>query len=598
MATEIRKATAVDIEFGTGNATSVGGHVGAKVNATHLPVIIGSNLMTVNQALIDMIDIRSYLPVGHVTNGSVAYTSQVQAAVIAAENAGKTLYVPIMVGVDDEIILRGGSHLDMLGTKRTDSGFKALATMSKMFKTDGAQNTRPTYMNLSFYANGFADYSLYLPHTDHMFMFNCWVIGAKVFGLHFSEGWSNNIWASEFSFNSGGGINAEVSINQNTFIGNTIFGNDGVGLQVNGGTALLIEGNAFEANKKTGWIISGVNGVTLESNYYDTNGPNGLTLSDPSMTVHVSGILNGSPALDTMLARTYTNSGVNISGEYHNPRATDNAAYLFVAVDNVEVGPNSSNYGIPLIWIYNDLTYGLARNVHIAKQNGFSSDLVVTNSPVDGSFPQRLVKIDSVFPRNYMAGNFLTWSMIAGTAGGTFQRSSAEFNGFETFRLTGVPASAASDMFGLIFPFSDYPELAGKTIYLGAWVKCSDATTIARLFGKVSTTTGDSYTGTSWVWIGLTEVLPDTGSAYFGFNIIPTGTTVTVDIACPVLAVVGAHFNEFYKEPISPVWRKNAAPTVGSWPTGAIIWNTAGTITPMGWKCTAGGTPGTWAAFP
>jgi len=60
MATEIRKATAVDIEFGTGNATSAGGHVGARINASHLPVVLGDDGLSVNDALTAWVDVRAY----------------------------------------------------------------------------------------------------------------------------------------------------------------------------------------------------------------------------------------------------------------------------------------------------------------------------------------------------------------------------------------------------------------------------------------------------------------------------------------------------------------------------------------------------------
>lgn len=40
----------------------------------------------------------------------------------------------------------------------------------------------------------------------------------------------------------------------------------------------------------------------------------------------------------------------------------------------------------------------------------------------------------------------------------------------------------------------------------------------------------------------------------------------------------------------------SAAPTTGTWPAGAIVWNNAaGAI--LGWRCTAAGSPGTWAAI-
>lgn len=41
-----------------------------------------------------------------------------------------------------------------------------------------------------------------------------------------------------------------------------------------------------------------------------------------------------------------------------------------------------------------------------------------------------------------------------------------------------------------------------------------------------------------------------------------------------------------------------AAPVSGTWGVGSIRWNTAsGTGVPLGWKCTAAGTPGTWTAM-
>jgi len=41
-----------------------------------------------------------------------------------------------------------------------------------------------------------------------------------------------------------------------------------------------------------------------------------------------------------------------------------------------------------------------------------------------------------------------------------------------------------------------------------------------------------------------------------------------------------------------------AAPVDGTWEQGDVVYNTAPTATgPIGWKCTAGGTPGTWVSF-
>lgn len=42
----------------------------------------------------------------------------------------------------------------------------------------------------------------------------------------------------------------------------------------------------------------------------------------------------------------------------------------------------------------------------------------------------------------------------------------------------------------------------------------------------------------------------------------------------------------------------SAVPTTGTWPTGAVVFNSApATGSPEGWMCSAGGTPGTWKAM-
>lgn len=42
----------------------------------------------------------------------------------------------------------------------------------------------------------------------------------------------------------------------------------------------------------------------------------------------------------------------------------------------------------------------------------------------------------------------------------------------------------------------------------------------------------------------------------------------------------------------------SAAPTTGTWPTGAVVFNSApASGSPAGWMCSAGGTPGTWKAM-
>lgn len=46
------------------------------------------------------------------------------------------------------------------------------------------------------------------------------------------------------------------------------------------------------------------------------------------------------------------------------------------------------------------------------------------------------------------------------------------------------------------------------------------------------------------------------------------------------------------------VWRGTAAPTAGTWAVGHTVWNSAPAVgQPLGWVCSAAGTPGTWTAM-
>jgi len=93
MATELRKVTAIDCEFGTGDATSAGGHVGAKINATHIPLDLGLDTLTLNAAMLGLVvNVKAF---GAVGDGSHDDATAIDDAVdYVGDAGGGTVFFP------------------------------------------------------------------------------------------------------------------------------------------------------------------------------------------------------------------------------------------------------------------------------------------------------------------------------------------------------------------------------------------------------------------------------------------------------------------------------------------------------------------------
>jgi hypothetical protein len=80
------------------------------------------------------------------------------------------------------------------------------------------------------------------------------------------------------------------------------------------------------------------------------------------------------------------------------------------------------------------------------------------------------------------------------------------------------------------------------------------------------------------------------GTSQFG-----TGTSLSHVFYAPQIAIGGIAANP---NNARRVWIETAAPTTGAHGRGEISWNLSAAVgQPIGWRCTVGGTPGTWEAF-
>jgi hypothetical protein len=100
--------------------------------------------------------------------------------------------------------------------------------------------------------------------------------------------------------------------------------------------------------------------------------------------------------------------------------------------------------------------------------------------------------------------------------------------------------------------------------------------------------------------VRITEVLTDTSTVGLHFNLLSgAGVSGTFDIhSVGFYSGNAAPPGEFPAYPATIITYNSAAPTVGEWAQGDIVYNNApaasGTI---GWVCTTAGTPGTWKTF-
>ncbi len=94
----------------------------------------------------------------------------------------------------------------------------------------------------------------------------------------------------------------------------------------------------------------------------------------------------------------------------------------------------------------------------------------------------------------------------------------------------------------------------------------------------------------------------DNGASVFSLQIYPYGIddvaeSWAVDISVPVAYVVDQHSKIVPYIDYGITYESAAAPAGGTWVTGDRIWDSAPAAGAVGFVCTAGGTPGTWAAF-
>ena len=216
-----------------------------------------------------------------------------------------------------------------------------------------------TLSGITFDASGLANFSVLAPATTRSTFSKLAFVNARVSGLYLGYGWVNVIDRCTFNSNGLASLHLDNNINAVQVLNSRFEGsNQGVGILVNGGAAVLLEGNCIEGCGGPAVIANGVRGLTVRSNYYEAN--NRLATlryvdaaTQREVSVCTDLLLDGAPLATAVsslpnvsLAAAAPCSAVSVVGNYHNPyKDVDCAAYAGVyafAADGLIVEANTA----------------------------------------------------------------------------------------------------------------------------------------------------------------------------------------------------------------------------------------------------------------
>ena len=170
----------------------------------------------------------------------------------------------------------------------------------------GVTTNGHTVESMKFDAAGVANYSVAATAiTRSLFRYSDFS-GARIAGLLLGYGWINDVLECYFTGNLIG-LYLDNAVNSVNCIDGNFEGNYGVGIIVNSGAMVRLEGNEFESQGGPGIIANGISALTVRSNYFEANNlgwPAGNNSKVISYGDHHSGreeqvctdiLLNGNP---------------------------------------------------------------------------------------------------------------------------------------------------------------------------------------------------------------------------------------------------------------------------------------------------------------
>lgn len=458
--------------------------------------------------------------------------------------------------------------------------------------------------NIFFEGNNIAEHGIYCENFANSVLELVRISGTTIAAVSWMEGWDMTFRSCFIRNNYGDGIVGSSDPHAALIEGCVIVANDGIGIRIAGGLGTRIIANTIETNKQCGIYLNSCACPTIVGNYFESNSQDGYEFTSPtSRTVKSDIILNGTGTDTTMGAATPIKGGMISSNNVSQSRTTQDSFVYLLAASNIEINNNNSHISsagydyYPCIAVNTNREYSIVRYIEFSNNNFGKPDQLVGNTN------NRPGELSTFFNRNVSQVNYapqdvFQYGVVTASGGGRVERGDIKYNGYDTIVLTNL-AAGSSDLFGFTLNMDNYPELAGQTVYFGAYVKTTTVDFNCNIYiDSLSNNSANSGT-TDWRWMEIQETLPDTGTVKFAIRSqSPDSTSDKAYFARPTLAIMGSprylHFTSITK----PTWSNTAAPTVGTWARSDIVYNSAASASgSIGWVCTTAGTPGTWKTF-
>jgi hypothetical protein len=571
-------------------------------------------------------DVVSVKDFGAVGDGVADDTAAIQTAITECFKVG---------GLDpDALVFPGGIYkvtsplvwnrpIRLVGSSRMGATIVAGAAMNSVIQgsvvlAETSQRSRSSFVGININGNSLAQFGIQ-GTTNHTNFSDFWVQGTLQSAMDIGYGWCNAFLNLELSYNSGDGLRLFADSNQVTVDHCKVFLNNGIGIIAEGSSAVFISNTLVEFCKKAGILFKyGMKGFSIDTCYFEGNAQDGVTFTVPAtFTIKSDIIVNGS-ALDTQLANGFPSTGSIVnnfsSSSYTECFVVPNGLKDSSIRNNVGVGsvvPAAKYYGNPSL-SSTSFSFGFPQSTTIGPNTGMTDSIVIDPAGSDAySVTEDFAQCRNNAPNttNIAVTDLNKWVNVASADGGSFVRSSSEFDGNPLLPVWEVQASAgpfSTNAFGFSLDTSKYARYHNLWMLFGMWVKApyvfGTNNGSVQLFVNGAVDTSSLWNrGTDWVSVIGAFKMPTTGSRIFAIRTTTsTGTGASnVLVAAPVLCLLGADFQSLRGGFVdTTTFSGTAAPTAGTWKRGDVVMNSTPSAggTP-GWVCTTAGTPGTWKAM-
>lgn len=382
------------------------------------------------------------------------------------------------------------------------------------------------FNSLSFDGEGNADAAIFFDKVNHSLFHNLFITGTAVTAIHVN-GWNNKFENCQIVSNGGHGIESFGTADSNnnvTVLCSEIYANGGIGMRAGNGMNVNISHSTIEHNAIAGLMVYDMKNFNVVESYFERNGQVGFNYTDAQNPVAVnikSDIhLLGSGGTFIGIDPSKPVECVKISGIQWTPLNSggannggiNNTSFVFsnyldkVTIENVQCYDTSKADALLAIW-GNGLTSVIQGPVAI-RGNSKSEVLLAGSDNGTAVNGGHWIDIAGARTKSIYNPNFLGYQRIAITTGDLL-KSQQRYADYPAFELT-----TGTEWWGsIVDTATQYPELRGKLIWFGAWVK-ADAGNDVRL---VTLDSAGSH--------GDTSVPAGTGEWRFKSIVIPVGAS-------------------------------------------------------------------------